>query len=506
MGASIIRRMSADSPYATSLYSVAQVQALERYAIDELGIPGYELMCRAARSAFDFLLRRWPDARRIVVLCGSGNNGGDGYALATLLRRAQVDVRVIALAPPRSDSEVAQALADWFAAKGVVLPIDASWPKADVYVDALFGVGLSRGLDGLARAWTERLNSFNRPVLALDVPSGVNADTGFVPGTAVRATATLTFVAGKRGLHTGAAPDHCGDIVLDTLQLPDILYTNSQADARLLDASVLRTWLTPRQRDANKGLFGHVLAIGGDVGMGGAIRLTAEAALRVGAGLVSVATQAEHVTALNAARPELMAHAVSGIQELQAMLHRASVIAIGPGLGQRAWGHSFWRSAIAAGKPLVLDADALNLLAREPLALPNQAILTPHPGEAARLLGNETGAIALDRFAAVRGLAQKYRAVVILKGAGTLIANPQGEVAVCPWGNPGMSTAGMGDVLTGIIAGLLAQGFDPWRAAQLGVALHAQAGDTAALAGETGLIASDLFAPLRHLRNGLAVQ
>jgi len=236
--------------------------------------------------------------------------------------------------------------------------------------------------------------------------------------------------------------------------------------------------------------------------MGGAIRLCAEAALRSGAGLVSVASRAENVSALNAARPELMAHGVKDATALLTLLQRASVIALGPGLGQSEWSRAMYQAALAAGKPLVLDADGLNLLARKPVALPVQSVLTPHPGEAARLLGAaDAASIAQDRFAAARELARKYRAVVVLKGAGTLIAHPEGEVAVCPWGNPGMATGGMGDVLTGVIAALLAQGLNAWRAARFGVALHAQAGDAAARGGEAGLIASELFPHLYALRN-----
>jgi NAD(P)H-hydrate epimerase len=246
-----------------------------------------------------------------------------------------------------------------------------------------------------------------------------------------------------------------------------------------------------------------VLAIGGDAGMGGAIRLAGEAALRVGAGLVSVATRAEHIAAINAARPELMAHRVDGPQELEVLLERATVIALGPGLGQRAWGHALWHTAIAAGKAMVLDADALNLLAAQAIALPDRVVLTPHPGEAARLLGCDTAAIARDRFGSARELAQRYRAVVVLKGAGSLIASPEGDATVCPWGNPGMASGGIGDVLTGVVAGLLAQGLDAWKAACCGVALHALAGDAAARGGEAGLVACDLFAPLRALRNGV---
>jgi hydroxyethylthiazole kinase-like uncharacterized protein yjeF len=204
---------------------------------------------------------------------------------------------------------------------------------------------------------------------------------------------------------------------------------------------------------------------------------------------------------LNAARPELMAHAVGGAAALEPLLQRASVIALGPGLGQGDWSRALWHAALATGKPTVLDADALNLLASQALSLPANTVLTPHPGEASRLLGCDIAEIARDRFAAVRAIAKRHAAVVVLKGAGSLVGRPDGEVAVCPWGNPGMASGGMGDVLTGVVAGLLAQELDPWRAACLGVGLHARAGDVAAQSGEAGLLASDLFTPLRKLRN-----
>jgi hydroxyethylthiazole kinase-like uncharacterized protein yjeF len=486
---------------ATSLYTAAQVRDLDQAAIRTLGIPGYTLMQRAADAAFRALRARWPHARHIVVLCGGGNNGGDGYIVARLAREAGFNVEVMALTVPSGQGDAARARADWLAAGGTILPASADLPAADVYVDALFGTGLARAVDGAAYRLIERLNASGRPLLALDVPSGLAADTGNVLGIAVHATATITFVAHKRGLFTGAAADHCGELILDTLGLPETLYTLCTADARLLDALEMSRWLPSRSRGAHKGDFGHVLAIGGERGMGGAIRLAGEAALRVGAGLASVATRAEHVSALNAARPELMAHSVADAAALDPLLQRANVIALGPGLGQSDWSRALWHAALAAGKPTILDADALNLLANEPLSLPANSVLTPHPGEAARLLGCDTAEIARDRFAAVRALAKRHAAVVVLKGAGSLIARPDGEVALCPWGNPGMASGGMGDVLTGVVAGLLAQGLDPWRAACLGVGLHAQAGDVAAQAGEAGLLASDLFDPLRILRN-----
>jgi NAD(P)H-hydrate epimerase len=305
-------------------------------------------------------------------------------------------------------------------------------------------------------------------------------------------------------LFTGAAADHCGKLLLDGLGLPDALYADAPFDARRLDMRRMAHWLPPRARAAHKGDFGHVLAIGGDAGMGGAVRLCAEAALRAGAGLVSAATRQENVVAINAARPEVMAHAASDAAVLAPLLDRASVIALGPGLGQSDWSRKLWRTALDSHKPAVVDADALNLLAAQAATLSPGSVITPHPGEAARLLGWGTERIARDRFAAVRELAARYRCVAVLKGAGTLIAHEHGDVAVCPWGNPGMASGGMGDALTGVIAGLMAQGLNAWRAARLGVALHAQAGDAAARDGEAGTLASDLFAHLRRLRNGLA--
>jgi len=487
-----------------ALYTVAQVRAFDRAAIATHGIAGYDLMQRAAAAAFAYLRAKWPQARRIVVVCGSGNNGGDGYVLARLALAGGFDVRVIAAEPARAGGDAARAHADWVGAGGSVLGAGSRLPEGDVYVDALFGIGLTRAPQGSALDLIAQVNGAKGPTLALDVPSGVDADTGNVPGSAVHAAATITFVGRKRGLFTGAARDYCGEVVLDDLAIPAAVFTGARADAGLLVADAIAASLPPRVPNAHKGNFGHVLAIGGDLGFGGAIRLAGEAALRAGAGLVSVATRAGHVGALNAARPELMASGVEGPQELEALLQRATVIALGPGLGQRAWGHALWHTAISAGKPIVLDADGLNLLARDPLSLPANSVLTPHPGEAARLLGCDTHGIAADRFAAVREIARRHQCACVLKGAGTLVASPHGEVGVCPWGNPGMASGGMGDVLTGVIAAMIAQGLDAYDAACVGVALHARAGDVAAREGEAGLLASDLFGPLRALRNRVA--
>ena len=487
-----------------ALYTAAQMRRVDAAAGATLGLSGAALMQRAAEAAFDALCRRWPSALRITVCCGSGKNGGDGYLLARIARQAGRDVSVIALTPPQDPD--AQAAADaWRASGGFLHPFAgaASLPAADVYVDALYGIGLNRPLQGAAVALVEALNASGVPILALDIPSGLSADTGAVLGACVRAAATVSFIAWKRGQHTGAGTDTCGELELASLQLPSTVFDEEPAGAALLEWETLRTRLPARRRDVHKGLYGHVLAIGGDQGYGGAIRLAGEAALRSGAGLVSVATQEEHLAPLLAARPELMVAATAGPQELDALLGKVTTLALGPGLGQRSWGDALWHRALASAKPAVLDADALNLLARHPRRFTSPTVLTPHPAEAARLLASDSASVQTNRYAAALAIAERYNAVVVLKGAGSLIAAPGRAVAVCPWGNPGMASGGMGDVLTGVVAALLAQGLDAWDAACLGAAAHARAGDIAAADG-AGLLAADLFAPLRRVLGGRA--
>ncbi|MHB8311429.1 NAD(P)H-hydrate dehydratase [Metallibacterium sp.] len=482
--------------YEHALYRADQVREIERAAI-AAGIGETQLMQRAAAAAWALLQRRWPEAQRVCVLAGQGNNGGDGLWLAALARQAGRAVNVCELPAKRG---VAAAHARQLALDaGAQLQAAArALPPADVYVDALFGIGLNRAPEGRAAQWIEALNRRTTPVLALDLPSGLLADTGAAPGVAVRASATLSFVAWKRGLFTGHARALCGELALDTLGID--VSAAPAPDARWLAPAPL----PPRARDAHKGRCGHVLVIGGEQGFAGAARLAGEAALRCGAGLVSVATRAAHAGVLAAQRPELMVHAVETVAELDALAARASVLAVGPGLGQGDWARALLARALELGKPALWDADALNWLAARPRMLPAGAVVTPHPGEAARLLACSVEAIERDRFAAARALAARYGAVAVLKGAGTLLAAPDARVEVCTEGNPGMASGGMGDVLSGVIAALMAQGLPAWEAARLGVALHARAGDLAARAGERGLLASDLFVPLRALLNGTA--
>lgn len=489
------------NPGETALYTAEQVRRIDRQATLRLGVAGFALMQRAAAAAFALLRGRWPQARRLVLLAGGGNNGGDAFLLGALALREGFTVEAIALTPA-SGGDARQAREVFVAAGGRIVLADAgvTLPLADVHVDGLFGTGLARAVDGVAATLIEALNASGVPVLALDLPSGLAADSGARLGACVRADATISFVAWKRGLFTADAVDTCGALELATLDLPPAARAGIDADAQLLDESIA-CLLAPRRGNVNKSTFGHVLVVGGDEGMGGAVRLCGEGALRCGAGLVTIATRAAHVVALNAARPEIMARGVDAVADAAALLARATVAAVGPGLGRGAWSRSLFEIALASGKPLLVDADALNLLAQAPRAMAVPTVLTPHPGEAARLLGCDVATVQHDRFAAARAIAARYRAVVVLKGAGSLIADAQGRVALCRWGNPGMSTAGMGDVLGGVIAALLAQGLCAWDAARLGVALHARAGDLAAGDAPRGLLASDLFAPLRHLAN-----
>lgn len=485
-----------------ALYAVEQVRAIDRAAQAALRVSEFGLMLRAGEAAWRVVREHWPQARRIGIACGPGNNGGDGYVLARLARASGREVVVLRLpaGEPRSDSARAAAQA-WREAGGEVQVFDGALPAADLWVDALFGIGLARAPEGSARDLIEAINASGSDVFALDVPSGVDADSGHVAGAAIRATRTLCFLVDKRGLHTGAALDRVGAVEVDDLGVPASIIAAHPPAARLVRRQALAFWLPPRNADSHKGDFGHVLCVGGDHGTAGAIALTAEAALRVGAGLVSVATRAAHVAMLLARRPELMVRGMEDLAEFAPACARASVVAVGPGLGTGEWGRALLDTALICGKSLVLDADALSLVAESPRSLPG-AVLTPHPGEAGRMLGIPTLQVQSDRFAAVTRLSALFGAVVVLKGAGSVIAAPGELPVVIAAGNPGMATGGMGDVLTGVIASLRAQGLPTFDAAICGALLHAAAGDAAAAAGgPRGLLASDLFLHLRRLVN-----
>ncbi len=484
-----------------NIYSVASVREMDRTAIEDHGIPGYALMTRAGAAATRAARQRFPEAQRWQVVCGAGNNGGDGYVVARLAANDGIVVSAVTLVDPATlRGDAARAHEDFVAEGGIVKPWDGELDgEAELLVDAVLGSGLERDVGGEFAKAVAAINAHGAPVFALDIPTGIHGDSGEVLGTAVVADMTMTFVGLKAGLFLDEAPQHCGALLFDGLEIPREIHSVSpeflRIDDRLIDRALPR-----RNRAAHKGDFGHVLVIGGGAGMPGAVRLCAEAALRVGAGLVSIATDPSHASVLTATRPELMSHGITDAGDLEPLLARADVIAFGPGLGQTDWARRLYETVAADSRPQVWDADALNLLAEQPASAANR-IITPHPGEAARLLGRGTADVQRDRRASATDLAQRFGGIAVLKGAGSLVASAAGDLSICTAGNPGMAAPGMGDVLTGIVAGLLAQGLDLETAALAGVEAHARAGDRSARAGERGMIASDLLDELRAVVN-----
>lgn len=485
----------------STLYQAHQVRELDRRAIEDESIAGITLMERAGAYAFSVLQAQWPKARRLVVLCGRGNNGGDGYVLARLAYLAGYAVKVLQLGDTAGLKGEALLAYDLMTQMGLSAQAFAAdeLHDAEVIVDALLGTGLDRTITGTYRQVIEALQQLAAiPILAIDIPSGLHADSGHVLGLAVVAQVTVTFIGLKRGLFTGQGPAHCGQVYFHDLQVPTRIYQHMGPTVTRLTYTAIKTQWVKRLPTAHKGQFGHVLIIGGEQGMIGALQLAAQGAARVGAGKISVATRPTHANLLSLTQPEIMSHGIETEKDLLPLLNQATVIAIGPGLGQSPWAHSLFAAAIQTEKPLIIDADGLNLLAQQPTRLP-QSILTPHPGEAGRLLQQSTGTIQADRFAAIEALQQRFGSVCVLKGAGTLIMDE--HISLCHGGNPGMACGGMGDVLTGVIAGLVAQGYSLGTAAQLGVCAHAQAGDQAAVHGERGLLPSDLLTELRYVVN-----
>lgn len=493
-------RLMTNLPYP--LYRAEQVRELDRLAIEYYGVHGIALMNAAGQALFDELRSSWPEIDSLAVVCGAGNNAGDGYVAARLAHQFGIKVELYYLTPGeqlKGDAHRAWAEAEDAGVSMIVYDGQRIDGHA-VIIDALLGTGLNGPVEGLMAEVIEAINAAGVPVLAADIPSGLCADSGSVLGCAVRATATVTFIGLKRGLFTAEGPDHCGRLIFNSLHVPEAIYGHLPAEVQRLDYPEIADILKPRPRNSNKGDYGHVLVVGGEHGMMGAVRLAGEAALRAGAGLVTVATRAQHASQIAAACPELICHGVETPQQLRPLLARASVIVIGPGLGQQAWGRAMLSLVLDSRMPMVVDADALNLLAEEP-EYHDKWVLTPHPGEAARMLGCDSATIQRDRFSAIASLEASYGGVVVLKGCGTLILDGHHDLALCSEGNPGMASAGMGDVLSGIIGGLIAQGYPQALAACAGVCLHARAGDQVARDGERGIIASDLFAPLRALLN-----
>lgn len=494
----------------TDLFSCDETRKLDDIAINHENIPGIVLMKRAGQFAFNAILENWPAAKNLIVLCGAGNNAGDAYIVAALAARRALNTRVLSLVDPEKLKNDARSAWQFAVQEGVEVEkfTDKCFARAcengDLIVDGLLGTGLVRPVEGDFLTAIELANQSNLPILSLDIPSGLCGDTGKVLGKAINAQVTTTFVGLKRGLFTGRAPALTGKLLYSDLLIPQSCFDKVPSAWSRVSTHTLRLLLADREADAHKGQFGHVLVVGGDVGMGGAALLAGEAAARSGAGLTSIATQAEHVPGILARCPELMVVGVPSGQALEPILTKPDVIVLGPGLGRASWSEQMLQQATLTNLPLVMDADALNLLA-EGRVVRNQKrdnwVLTPHPGEAARLLNCTTMEIQNDRFAAALAIQEKYGGVVVLKGAGTLIVSEK-VCMLANVGNPGMATGGMGDVLSGVIGALLAQGLPMEQAAALAVCAHGDAADLCVdEVGERGVLASDLIPYIRYLLN-----
>lgn len=511
--------LEAYSHLPNGLYLAEDVRELDRFAIEECAVGGFELMDKAARFAFHTLLRNWPECHTLIVLCGSGNNAGDGYLMAAMAHKRGMNTSVLyASSPDQLKGDARRAYASCQQLSVPCIEFDTSTfrqlleHKQCVVVDALLGTGLNAPVTGRYADIIEAANQHSQAIVAVDIPSGLCCNTGQVLGVAIKAQVTATFIGLKLGLFTGYGRDYAGKIFCSELELSDEILLHRKPVVSRLELKTLLQRVTPRSRSTHKGECGHVMILGGDTGFGGAVIMASKAALRMGAGLCSVITRKEHRNAILSQLPEAMVHCLDNRDELADLLHKADVIVIGPGLGQSAWSEKLLFCAFDSGKPLVIDADALNLVASqtrflnrltafEP-ALKSSCVLTPHPGEAARLLNSSASMIQQDRLTSIKALHEQFACNILLKGNGSLMISADQHISLSPYGNPGMASGGMGDVLSGLIGGLMAQGLKADFALQLAVSLHACAADVASETfGERGLLASDLVPLARRLLN-----
>lgn len=489
------------------IYPVAGIRKIEDELIPDAHPP---LMERAGRAAAQDAVRLIMDRPGpILVACGPGNNGGDGFVMARQLAQAGREVMVAFSGnADRLPAEAAKAHADYLAAGGSIVSDLPAAPANGwaLVVDALFGIGLARPIEGHYASWIQTLNAQPCPRMTLDVPSGLDADTGEPHGTTFRATHTTTFIALKPGLLTQHGPDHCGEISVQRIDIDASAWLPARGHA--IAPSLFRHLLQPRPRNTHKGMYGDAAILGGAAGMVGAALLAGRAALWLGTGRVFVGLLDPAGPAVDFAHPELM------LRRADALPPRLSALAAGPGLGTATDAAEMLAPALAREIPLLLDADALNLVAADPAlarALTGRkapTILTPHPGEAARLLGIDAAHVQSDRLRAALELARRFRALIVLKGCGSIVATPDERWFINGSGHSGMASAGMGDVLSGLVAGLLAQGWPAESALIAGVHLHGAAADRLAREGigPVGLTASETIDAARGVLNGWLIE
>ena len=513
------------------ILTTASMREADRRTIQEIGIPASVLMESAGRAVVRTMVERIEElsSQTVVIVCGKGGNGGDGLVVLRTLACLGYDARAVVLAPFESLSP--EALDNLQAALKLGLPVESAptievWrdvlsqvAAADVVVDALFGTGLGEPPRGLYQRVIEDLNSLDTLRVALDVPSGLSSDSGTVSGIAFDADLTIALAAPKVCHFIPPASEVCGEVEIVEIGIPPLFLASSEPRLETIEPAALAPAIPQRRRLSHKGTYGHLLILAGSVGKTGAAVMAAEAALRTGVGLVTVASAKSAIPMMAPRLPEAMweplpetesgalsRNAQSRVLEL---LRERSALALGPGLGTDDETVDLVREIVAAsGIPTVVDADGLNALARKPRAIPEgrALALTPHPGEAGRLLDSSAKEVENDRLGVVRRLARETKSHVLLKGYRTLVSDPRGNVQVNLTGNAGMATGGTGDVLTGILGALLAQGVDIDEALPLGAHLHGLAGDMAAAAiGQASLIATDLIEKLPEALRSLGV-
>jgi hydroxyethylthiazole kinase-like uncharacterized protein yjeF len=498
------------------LYTSALTKKIDNLATKVNGVSSYSLMQHAAEFSLNVLLQEWEDVEQLIVFCSKGKNSGDGFLLANYAKEVGIESLIVLVSSTKDLTGSAKKAFQEATASGVKKANLRDLSKIRikrraVLVDALIGTGLKGEVRPNIKNAIDTINRLgkNHPILSLDVPSGICSDTGTIKGAAVVANASAVFVTQKRGCFTSDGRTCAGEIFFSDLDIPKRIYSGLKSDCHTLDMDKCLNKIVLRDMNSHKGHFGHVLVIGGNHGYGGAPILTAKAAAKSGAGLVSLATRPEHVPASIASCPEVMAIGINSGQDLEPFLEKPDVIVIGPGLNQTAWSEQliqrvFWE-AEKRNVTVIMDADALNLLSSLKLSakLPKNLILTPHPGEAAKLLGKTILEIESNRFKAASLLQKKFNAVVVLKGSGSLVCYKKSGkqlIGVCEAGNPGMATGGMGDILAGIIASFSGQGLTLTDATEMAVDVHAKAADLASLEiGEVGLLPSDVLEELNHL-------
>jgi hydroxyethylthiazole kinase-like uncharacterized protein yjeF len=486
------------------LVTAGEMQRMDRRTIEDVGIPGLVLMENAGRGATRFLLEQFPDLAnlKVGVIAGRGNNGGDGFVMARCLKQKGIQVRVYLLAATQQVRGDAAANLNFLKPMGIPLveiPDEDSFARKksemsglDVWVDAILGTGLKSDVTGYFKTIIEFINDLKKPVLAVDIPSGLNADSGQPCGVCIRARATATFAFAKTGHMVHPGTDYTGTLKIVDIGIPPHIVAAVEPRQFLVTPELVRSYLPPRSADAHKGSSGHLLVVAGSTGKTGAAAMTCMSALRVGAGLVTLGVaeslnpvlEVQMLEAMTAPLPESRTGVLgeSAFDAIEKLIPGKKCLALGPGLGQAPETGELVRHIIQASKiPVVVDADGLNNLAGRIEILQKAkapVILTPHPGEMARLINSDTRRIQQDRLTCAREFATQFKVHLVLKGARTVIAHPDGRVFINPTGNPGMAAGGMGDVLTGMIAGLVCQGASPGAAAQAAVYLHGAAADS----------------------------